>query len=122
METVHRHRRGREIARPDLPICTAQASRPAAHTCRYIALASGNSATNRCGSTEPRDAGQTLRSTTYQRAASKNHGGAKLRGDFHRIAERRGKFRARVAVARKLLTLVYYGRRDGEICALANAA
>ena len=32
-----------------------------------------------------------------------------------RIAERRGKYKARVAVARKLLTLVYYGLRDGEV-------
>jgi transposase len=43
------------------------------------------------------------------------HGGTWLQGDFHRIAERRGKNKARVAVARKLLTLVYYGLRDGEI-------
>ncbi len=48
-------------------------------------------------------------------AISKNHGGPKLRADFVRIAERRGKFKARVAVARKLLTLVYYGLRDGEV-------
>ncbi len=48
-------------------------------------------------------------------AISKNHGGPKLRADFARIAERRGKFKARVAVARKLLTLVYYGLRDGEV-------
>ncbi len=48
-------------------------------------------------------------------AISKNHGGPKLRADFVRIAERRGKFKARMAVARKLLTLVYYGLRDGEV-------
>jgi len=48
-------------------------------------------------------------------AISKNHGGTKLHADFVRIAERRGKFKARVAVARKLLTLVYYGLRDGEV-------
>ena len=34
---------------------------------------------------------------------------------YRRIAERRGKYKARVAVARKLLTLVYYGLRDGEV-------
>jgi hypothetical protein len=50
------------------------------------------------------------------------HGGAKLAGDFRRIAERRGKNKATVAVARKVLTLVYYGRRDGEIRCLARAA
>ena len=48
-------------------------------------------------------------------AISKNHGGDKLRADFTRIAKHRGKFKARVAVARKLLTLVYYGLRDGEV-------
>jgi transposase len=43
------------------------------------------------------------------------HGGSWLQRDFQRIAERRGKNKARVAVARKLLTLVYYGLRDSEI-------
>jgi len=38
-----------------------------------------------------------------------------------RIAERRGRNIATVAVARKLLTLVYYGLRDGHIRALATA-
>ncbi len=42
-------------------------------------------------------------------------GNEKLREDYRRIAERRGKYKARVAVARKLLTLVYYGLRDGEV-------
>jgi hypothetical protein len=37
------------------------------------------------------------------------------------IAERRGRNIAIVAVARKLLTLVYYGLRDGHICALQQA-
>jgi transposase len=41
--------------------------------------------------------------------------------DFHRIADRRGKKIGRVAVARKLLTLVYYGLRDGEIRCLKAA-
>ena len=43
----------------------------------------------------------------------------KLRDDYHAIAERRGKYKARAAVARKLLTLVYYGLRDGQIRCLA---
>ncbi|WBB69324.1 hypothetical protein [Micromonospora sp. WMMD812] len=38
-----------------------------------------------------------------------------------RIGERRGRNIATVAVARKLLTLVYYGLRDGHIRALAPA-
>jgi transposase len=55
-------------------------------------------------------------------AVSGYRGGPKLRADYERIAERRGKYRARVAVARKLLTLVYYGLRDGDIRCLHKAA
>jgi transposase len=54
-------------------------------------------------------------------AVSRYHGGPKLAGDFRRIAERRGTNKTRVAVARKVLTLVYYGLRDGEIRCLAQA-
>ena len=36
------------------------------------------------------------------------------------MAERRGRAIGRVAAARKLLTLVYYGLRDGEIRCLAE--
>ena len=54
-------------------------------------------------------------------AVSRYHGGPRLAGDFRRIAERRGTNKARVAVARKVLTLVYYGLRDGEIRCLAQA-
>ena len=43
-----------------------------------------------------------------------------LAAEFHRIAERRGKNKARVAIARKVLTLVYYGLRDGEIRCLTQ--
>ena len=46
---------------------------------------------------------------------SRYHGGPYLAADFHRIAERRGKNKARVAIARRVLTLAYYGLRDGEI-------
>ncbi len=52
---------------------------------------------------------------------SGGHGGPKLRADFRRIAARRGIKVARVAVARKLLTLVYFGLRDGEIRCLAQS-
>jgi transposase len=47
-------------------------------------------------------------------AVSRYHGGPRLAGDVRRIAQRRGTNKARVAVARKVLTLVYYGprRRD----------
>ncbi|MGB7052554.1 MAG: IS110 family transposase, partial [Acidimicrobiales bacterium] len=50
-------------------------------------------------------------------------GNEKLGADFLGIAERRGKSKARVAVARKLLILVYYGLRDGEVrCLEAHKA
>jgi transposase len=54
-------------------------------------------------------------------AVSRYHGGPRLAGDFRRIAQRRGTNKARVAEARKILTLVYYGPRDGEIRCLAQA-
>ncbi len=41
--------------------------------------------------------------------------GGPLRDRFERIAKRRGRKVARVAVARQILTLCYYGLRDGEI-------
>jgi transposase len=43
---------------------------------------------------------------------------AKIAADKDRIQARRGKNIAKVAAARKLLTLVYYGLRDGHIRAL----
>jgi transposase len=44
-----------------------------------------------------------------------------LKSDFRRIAERRNNRPiARVAVARKIVTLVYYGLRDGQIRSLAE--
>jgi transposase len=55
-------------------------------------------------------------------AISRQRGGTHLQGDYRRIAERRNsRAIARVAVARKLLTLVYYGLRDGEIRCLTRA-
>ena len=57
------------------------------------------------------------------RALGRHRGGGQLPGQGRREAarrlpphrERRGKYKARVAVARKQLTLVYYGLRDGEV-------
>jgi transposase len=48
-------------------------------------------------------------------------GGSKQATDFHRIADRRGTGIGRVAAARKLLTLVFYGLRDGQVRCLAAA-
>jgi transposase len=47
---------------------------------------------------------------------------AKISADKDRIEARRGKNIAKVAAARKLLTLVYYGLRDGHIRALDRAS
>jgi transposase len=54
-------------------------------------------------------------------AVSNGRGGPKLKADYHRLAERRPKNVARAAVARKLLILVFYGLRDGQIRCLAQA-
>ena len=53
-------------------------------------------------------------------AVARYHGGDPFRGKFEAIAERRGKTKANVAIARRVLTLVYYGLRDGEIRCLAG--
>jgi transposase len=47
-------------------------------------------------------------------------GGGPLRAQYQRIAKRRGPKIARVAIARQILTLCYYGLRDGEIRCLAK--
>lgn len=48
------------------------------------------------------------------------HGGDILKHSYRQIAQRRGVNKARVAIARKVLTLAYYGLRDGEIRCLAK--
>ncbi len=53
-------------------------------------------------------------------AVARYHGGEPFRDRFEAIAERRGKTKANVAIARRVLTLVYYGLRDGEIRCLAD--
>ena len=56
-------------------------------------------------------------------AVSRQRGGTFLQAHYHRIAERRANRNiARVAAARKLLHLVYFGLRDGEIRCLAEKA
>jgi transposase len=54
-------------------------------------------------------------------AATRQRGATPLARHSRALAERRGTKVARVAVARKVLTLVYYGLRDGEIRCLAEA-
>jgi len=53
-------------------------------------------------------------------AVARYHGGDPFTAKFHNIAERPGRTQANVAVARKVLTLVYYGLRDGEIRCLRD--
>lgn len=65
--------------------------------------------------------GSTLVRWAAIEAVARYHGGAPIEASYQRIAARRGNKIARVAAARKLLTLVYYGLRDGEIRCLAQA-
>jgi len=55
-------------------------------------------------------------------AVARYRGGAPIKATYQRIAARKGNKIARVAAARKLLTLVFYGMRDGEIRCLNEAA
>jgi transposase len=65
--------------------------------------------------------GSRLVRATLIEGISRYHGGTHLDRQYQKIATRRGKNKARVALARKVLTLVYYGLRDGEIRCLAPA-
>lgn len=64
--------------------------------------------------------GSTIVRWASVEAVSRYHGGEPIRGAYQRIAQRRGNNIARVAAARRLLTLVYYGLRDGEIRVVAR--
>ena len=55
-------------------------------------------------------------------AVARYRGGAPIKATYQRVAARKGNKVARVASARKLLTLVFYGMRDGEIRCLERAA
>jgi transposase len=66
--------------------------------------------------------GSTILRWAAIEAVARYHGGAPIAPAFRRIQERRGTMIARVAAARKLLTLVYYGLRDGEIRCLHKEA
>jgi transposase len=70
--------------------------------------------------------GSTIVRWALIESVSRYHGGAPIAPTYRRIAERRGGKAghkiAKVAAARKLLTLVYYGLRDGEIRCLQREA
>jgi transposase len=67
-----------------------------------------------------RQGSPTLRWALVEAAQKCTTGGGPLRESFERIAKRRGRKVAKVAVARQILTLSYYGLRDGEIRCLAR--
>jgi transposase len=62
-----------------------------------------------------------LRWALVEAAQKACQGGGPLRDAFERIAKRRGRSIAKVAVARKILTLCFYGLRDGEIRCLKSS-
>jgi transposase len=66
--------------------------------------------------------GSTLLRWAAIEAVARYHGGAAIAAAFTRIATRRGVMIARVAAARKLLSLIFYGLRDGEIRCLVREA
>jgi transposase len=66
--------------------------------------------------------GSTLVRWAAVEAVVRYHGGAPIAPAFMRIQQRRGTHIARVAAARKLLTLVFYGLRDGEVRCLRKKA
>jgi transposase len=69
-----------------------------------------------------RQGSAALRWALVEAAQTAVQGGGPLRESFERIAKRRGRRIAKVAIARKILTLAYYGLRDGEIRCLALRA
>jgi transposase len=70
--------------------------------------------------------GSTIVRWAVVEAVARYHGGDPIAPTYRRIAERRGgkvgNKIAKVAAARKLLTLVFYGLRDGEIRCLYREA
>ena len=67
-----------------------------------------------------RQGSRPLRWAMVEAAQKAPLGGGPLRETFERIARRRGRKIAKVAVARKIATLCFYGLRDGEIRCLAR--
>jgi transposase len=69
-----------------------------------------------------RQGSPALRWALVEAAQHAARGGGPLRQAFERISKRRGRQVAKVAVARRILTLCFYGLRDGEIRCLAPRA
>ena len=76
---------------------------------------------SKASSLQQRQDGSTiLRWALTEAAQHTPTGGGPLRAQYERIAKRRGPKIARVAIARQILTLCYYGLRDGEIRCLTH--
>jgi transposase len=67
-----------------------------------------------------RQGSPALRCALVEAAQKCTTGGGPLRNQYERIAKRRGAKVAKVAVTRQILTLSYYGLRDGETRCLAR--
>ena len=67
-----------------------------------------------------RQGSPALRWALVEAAQKITTGSGPLRDKYERIAKRRGAKIAKVAVAREILTLAFYGLRDGEIRCLAR--
>lgn len=94
---------------------------------RHLCSWAGLTPTHRESDTKVRRGHITKQGSTLVRwaaieAVARYHGGAPIAPAFVRIAKRRGVMIARVAAARKLLSLIFYGLRDGEIRCLAREA
>ena len=98
------------------------------HTARQLCAWAGMTPTVRSSDTRIRlghishQGSPALRWALVEAAQHAARGGGPLRDSYERIAKRRGKQVAKVAVARKILTLCFYGLRDGEIRCLAPRA
>ena len=94
----------------------------AAHLCSWAGLTPtvrSSDRTTRLGHIS-RQGSPALRAALVEAAQMIPSGGGPLRATFERIAKRRGRKIAKVAIARQILTLCYYGLRDGEIRCLAT--
>jgi transposase len=94
----------------------------AAHLCSWAGLTPtvrSSDKTTRLGHIS-RQGSPALRAALVEAAQMIPTGGGPLRATFERIAKRRGRKIAKVAIARQILTLCYYGLRDGEIRCLAT--
>jgi transposase len=69
-----------------------------------------------------RQGSPALRWALVEAAQHASRGGGPLRASYESIAKRPGKQIAKIAIARKILTLCFYGLRDGEIRCLAPRA